>query len=113
MEVQQLNKAIDKFSSNVIQKSRIAFTALCVEKTFSHARILLKPQQSDQSEYILLDGIARTFLLNTQGEEITLSFFKENTVLPPYITRTENKKSLLYCEALTDSTFTKINAKAF
>jgi CRP-like cAMP-binding protein len=113
MEVQQLNKAIDKFSSNVIQKSRIAFTALCVEKTFSHARILLKPQQSYQSEYILLDGIARTFLLNTQGEEITLSFFKENTVLPPYITRTENKKSLLYCEALTDCTFAKIDAKAF
>jgi CRP-like cAMP-binding protein len=113
MEVQQLNKAIDKFSSNVSQKSRIAFTALCVEKTFSHARILLKPQQSDQSEYILLDGIARTFLLNTQGEEITLSFFEENTVLPPYITRTENKKSLLYCEALTDCTFAKIDAKAF
>ncbi|WP_036195870.1 Crp/Fnr family transcriptional regulator [Maribacter antarcticus] len=113
MEVQQLNKSIDKFSSNVSQKSRTAFTTLCIEQTFARACILLKPQQSDQSEYILLDGIARTFLLNTEGEEITLSFFEANTVLPPYITRTENKKSLLYCEALTDCTFAKIDAKAF
>ncbi len=113
MKVEQLNECIDKFSSNVTLKSRMALTTLCVEKTFTRASILLKPLQSDQSEYILLDGIARTFLLNTEGEEITLSFFEENTVLPPYITRTENKKSLLYCEALTNCIFAKIDAKAF
>ena len=75
--------------------------------------MLLKPSQPDRSEYILLNGIARTFLLNTEGEEITLCFFEENTIIPPHVTRTENGKSLLFCEALTDCTFAKMDAKAF
>ncbi len=113
MEVHKLHKAIDKYSSNLTQKSRASFAALCIEKTFANGSILLKPRKSDQSEYILLSGIARTFLLNAEGEEITLSFFEKNTILPPYVTRTENGKSLLYCEALTDCTFAQIHAKAF
>ena len=113
MEVHKLHKAIDKYSSNLTQKSRASLAALCIEKTFANGSILLKPRKSDQSEYILLSGIARTFLLNAEGEEITLSFFEKNTILPPYVTRTENGKSLLYCEALTDCTFAQIHAKAF
>lgn len=113
MEVQQLHKAIDKYSSNLDQKSRASFAALCIEKTIANGNILLKPRKPDQSEYVLLNGIVRTFLLNAEGEEITLSFFEENTILPPYVTRTENGKSLLYGEALTDCTFAQIDAKAF
>ena len=113
MEVQQLHKSIDNYSKDLTQKSQEAFAALCFEKTFARASTLLKPYQPDQSEYVLLSGIARTFLLNTEGVDITLYFFEDNTVLPPYVTRTENGKSLLYCEALTDCTFAKIDAKAF
>lgn len=113
MEVQQLHSSIDKYNRNLTQKSRAAFAALCVEKTLAGGSVFLKPHKPDQSEYFLLSGIARTFLLNTEGDDITLYFFEDNTVLPPYVTRTEKGKSLLYCEALTDCTFEKINAKAF
>lgn len=113
MEVQQLHKPIDIYSKNLTQKSRVVFAALCAEKTVARGSIFLKPHQPDQSEYILMSGIARTFLLNTEGDDITLCFFEDNTVLPPYVTRTENGKSLLYCEALSDCTFAKIDAKAF
>ena len=113
MEIQQLNKSIDKYSSSLTQKSRAAFAALCNKRIVACGSYLLKPQQPDQSEYILLRGIVRTFLLNTEGKEITLSFFEENTILPPYVTRTEKGKSLLYCEALTDCTFAEMDAKAF
>jgi len=51
--------------------------------------------------------------VNTEGEEITLYFYEDNSIFPPYITRTENGKSLLYCEALTDCTFAKMDAKDF
>jgi len=52
-------------------------------------------------------------LLNTEGEEITLSFFDADTILPPHVTQTEHGKSLLYCDLLTECIFAKINAKAF
>lgn len=113
MEVSKLDKSIGAYTSHVSQNARQLLAALCIEQKSKKDSILLKPNQTDDSEYILLQGIARTFLHNTQGEEITLSFFEDNTVLPPFITRTDNGKSLLYCETMTDCTFAKINAKAF
>jgi CRP-like cAMP-binding protein len=113
MEIHQLNKSIDKYNRDLTLKSRKRFAELCVEKTFLKGDRLLNPNQSDRWEYILLQGIARTFLLNTEGEDITLSFFEDNTILPPYVTRTKNGRSLLYCEALTHCTFARLDAKAF
>lgn len=113
MKVQRLQKAIDTYSEQVTQKSRVSLSALCHENTFLKGAMVLKPRQPDNSEYILLSGIVRTFLVNTEGEEITLCFFEENTIIPPHVTRTENGKSLLYCEALTDCTFAQMDAQQF
>lgn len=113
MKALELNKSIAKYTSNLTKKSLAAFTAICNEITFDCGSIIFKPNHYDQYEYILLSGIARTFLLNTKGEGITLSFFEADTVLPPFVTRTANKKSLLYCEALTDCAFARMDAKAF
>lgn len=113
MEVGRLNESIDNYNKDLTLKSREGFAELCVEKTFLKGDLWLKPNQSDKWEYVLLEGIARTFLLNTKGEDITLSLFENNTILPPYVTRTKNGRSLLYCEALTDCTFARLDAKAF
>lgn len=113
MEVSKLDKSIGAYTSHVSQNTRQQLAAICIEQKLKKHSILLKPNQTDDSEYILLQGIARTFLQNTEGEEITLSFFEDNTVLPPFVTRTDNGKSLLYCETMTDCTFAKIDAKDF
>ncbi|MUH35537.1 Crp/Fnr family transcriptional regulator [Zobellia amurskyensis] len=113
MEVQRLNNSIRAYGHDLTQKSLAAFAALCKERTYAAGSAIFKPNQNNKSEYVLLKGIARTFLLNTQGEEITLSFFEENMILPPYVTRTKNGKSLLYGEALTDCVFAEINADDF
>jgi len=113
MEVSKLDKSIGAYTSHVSQNARQRLAAICIEQKSKKDSILLKPNQTDDSEYILLQGIARTFLQNSEGEEITLSFFEDNTVLPPHVTRTDNGKSLLYCETITDCNFAKINAKDF
>jgi len=113
MEVRRLDKTIDNYTQQLSQKSRAAFANLCFEKPLEHGSLLVKPNQKDESEYVLLKGIVRTFLLNTEEEEITLSFFEENTILPPYVTRTKNGKSLLYCEAITHCTVAQLDAKTF
>jgi CRP-like cAMP-binding protein len=113
MEAQRLQNTIDNYKSHLTQRSIAAFANLCDELTLKKGTIILKPNQSDSSEYILLKGTARTFLVNTEGEEITLYFFEDNTIIPPYVTRTENGNSLLYCEVLTDCTFAIMDAKRF
>lgn len=113
MEAQRLQKTINNYNNYLTKKSSAAFANLCDELTIKKGTIVLKTNQYDNSEYILLKGTARTFLVNTEGEEITLYFFEDNTIIPPYVTRTENGKSLLYCEALTDCTFAIMDAKQF
>ena len=113
MQVSKLDKPIDIYTPHVSQNARQQLTALCIEQQSNKNSFLFRPNQTDDSEYILLKGIARTFLLNTEGDEITLSFFEDNTVLPPFVTRTASGKSLLNCEAISDCTFAKINAQDF
>ncbi|WP_149276257.1 Crp/Fnr family transcriptional regulator [Pareuzebyella sediminis] len=113
MDVSKIHKTIEQYTPHLSLKSRKEFATLCEEQNFKSGVLLFKPNQPNDSEYILLNGIARTFLLNTEGDETTLSFFEDHSVLPPYVTRTANGKSLLYCEIITDCTFARINAKAF
>jgi CRP-like cAMP-binding protein len=55
----------------------------------------------DSNEYFLLDGICRSYVLDPQGEEITISFFNSGTVLSPFVTRTVNEISNLNFQAST------------
>jgi len=56
----------------------------------------------DYNEYFLLDGICRSFVLNPDGEEITIAFYKPGSVLSPWVTRTVEGISNLNFQALTD-----------
>ncbi|MDT7829573.1 Crp/Fnr family transcriptional regulator [Pricia sp. S334] len=113
MKASILHRAIDIYTPHLSLKSRKELASICEEQNFKSGTLLFKPNQPEQSEYILLQGIAHTFLLNFEGEEITLSFFEDNTVLPPFVTRTQKGKSILHCKAITDCTFVQIDAKAF
>ncbi len=109
----KLDKTIDKYTPRISLGAREQLASLCSVETYENESFLTKPHESNQWEYILSKGIARTFLLNTEGEEITLSFFEEHMVLPPYVTRTANGKSILYCQAVTDCEVIRIDAEAF
>ena len=67
----------------------------------------------NEKEYILLNGICKSYLINPKGEEITITFFDSNTVLSPHTTRTSNGLSILYFKALTKVEFATINSSAF
>ena len=64
-------------------------------------------------EYFLLDGICRSYVLNPEGEEITIAFFIPGTVLSPYVTRTVNGISNLNFQALTDLKVGTMDASEF
>jgi CRP-like cAMP-binding protein len=75
--------------------------------------IFIELNKRNSSEYFILDGYCRSFLLNPDGEDITLSFFKEQMVLSPHVTRTRNNFSNMNFEALTDMRVGVLDAAPF
>jgi CRP-like cAMP-binding protein len=73
----------------------------------------IQVKNRDKNEYFLLKGICRSFLINPEGEDITISFYKEKKILSPYVTRTSNGISLLNYEAMTDLELAFIDAEHF
>ena len=64
-------------------------------------KIFIERSKRNSYEYFVLNGVCRSFLLNPEGEEITISFFTDNNVISPYTTRTSNGFSNLNFQALT------------
>lgn len=69
--------------------------------------------QYNNQEYILIDGIARSYFLNEKGNETTIAFYQHATFLPFNFTRTYQGKSLLSYEALIDCEVMTLDATNF
>jgi len=75
--------------------------------------IFMRVMQRNASEYFILEGFCRSFLVNPEGEEITLAFFKRGNALSPHITRTKDNRSLMNFQALTDVELMEFNSVEF
>ncbi len=63
--------------------------------------VFIKENKRNNTEYFVLEGVCRSFLLNPEGEEITISFFSDSSVISPHTTRTSHGLSMLNFQALT------------
>ncbi len=75
--------------------------------------LFIRESKRDYKEYFVIEGVCRSFLLNPEGEEITISFFTDNTIISPYTTRTSNGLSNLNFQALTPLKLGVMNAAMF
>lgn len=73
----------------------ISFEEISKGETFA------KKGQRNEKEYIIYDGICRSFVLSPKGEDVSLSFFQDGAI-SPQITRTQNDISTINLQALTD-----------
>jgi len=62
----------------------------------------IKKGKINTKEYIVLDGLCRSYITNASGDEVTLSFFTSNTAISPNLTRTVSGNSILNIQTLTD-----------
>lgn len=88
-------------------ESNIEFT------TIEKGEVFIKRNRRNSQEYFILDGICRNYLINPEGEEITISFFKQKSIISPFSTRTENEISLLNFQALTELSIATIDSTFF
>ena len=75
--------------------------------------IFITEGNRNSKEYFVLEGVCRSFLLNPEGEEITISFFTDNSVLSPFTTRTYNGLSNMNFQALTPLKLGLMDAGSF
>lgn len=64
-------------------------------------------------EYIVIEGIYRSYIADYEGNEATLSFFIGGHVIPPNQTRTINNKSIFNIQALTQTTLVYFSRNQF
>lgn len=97
-----LSQSSFKQMENIFEVSKIEKNEL-----FVHAG------QKNQSEYVILQGYCRSFLLSPDGEEITLAFYKQHDVISPHIIRTKHNVSLLNFQALTELELIQFDSEKF
>lgn len=96
--IEKIIRAIHPVSDESLQE----LVKLIRYKTIPKDELFIKAGQHNELEYFILSGVCRSYLLNPEGDEITISFFAENTVLSPNLTRTRDKRSVLNFQAVTE-----------
>lgn len=99
--------------SPISNKSFLEIERLLEFKSYAKGKTFISKNKPNNKEYFVLSGICKSFLINPEGEEITISFFLENSILSPHSTRVSNTVSSYYFKALTNLEIASINAVAF
>jgi len=61
---------------------------------------LFRIGDANDYEYFVISGLLRTYVINDEGNDVTIGYYDAPTVLSPSITRTVNGVSSVFCEAL-------------
>jgi len=83
------------------ETSLVAIVDIVEYIEYQKDELFIREGKRNYHEYFVIEGVCRSFLLNPEGEEITISFFTDNTIISPYTTRTSNGLSNLNFQALT------------
>ena len=88
-------------------------SALISVEVYEKGDVFIDRGKKNNKEYFVYEGVCRSFLLSPEGEEVTISYFIEGSVLSPNKTRTAKQISHLNFQALTKLTIASLNADKF
>jgi CRP-like cAMP-binding protein len=71
-------------------------------RALSKGEVFIQKDKRNDMEYFVLEGVCKSYLYNPLGEEITISFFNEKSILSPFTTRTSLGFSTMNFKALTN-----------
>jgi CRP-like cAMP-binding protein len=111
-----LNEAVKNIINSIYPVSEKAYREIEIlleYETYSKDENFISRKKRNEKEYFILDGVCKSYVINPEGEEITISFFTANSILSPHQSRTSNGLSNLYFKALTNLEIASLNAGAF
>lgn len=79
----------------------------------ARGEVFIKQEAANRYEYFLIEGVCRSFLIDPQGEDITISFFQGASVLSPHSVRTVRERSFYNFQACTDILLGRLDAADF
>lgn len=99
--------------SSISEESLDLVSDLIEIEVYKKGNVFIDRGGKNNKEYFVFEGICRSFLLNPEGGEVTISYFLEGSVLSPNKTRTANQISHLNFQALTELTAASMKADKF
>ena len=112
-QIKERTRSIINKVSPVSEGSLDLVSDLIVIEVYEKGDVFIDRGKKNNKEYFVFEGICRSFLLSPEGEEVTISFFLEGSILSPNKTRTANQISHLNFQALTKLTVASLNADKF
>ncbi|MCJ8291412.1 MAG: Crp/Fnr family transcriptional regulator [Crocinitomicaceae bacterium] len=116
MDITQIKECTKPLINNVrsISETSLDLVANLIEvENYEKGDLFIGKGKKNNKEYFVFKGLCRSFLLSPEGDEVTISYFLEGSVLSPSKTRTFDKISRLNFQALTDLTVASMDADAF
>lgn len=107
--VKQIVNLIYPISENSLREIEELLEFEC----FSKGDSFILRNKHNKKEYFLLKGICKSYLINPDGNEVTISFFADNSILSPHSIRTTKNISNLSFKALTNINLASINSGDF
>ena len=112
-QIKERTRPIVNKVSPVSEGSLDLMSDLIVVEVYEKGDVFIDRGKKNNKEYFVYEGVCRSFLLSPEGEEVTISYFLEGSVLSPNKTRTANQISHLNFQALTRLTVASLNADKF
>jgi CRP-like cAMP-binding protein len=112
-QIKECTRPLINKISPVSERSLDLVIDLIEVEFYEKGDIFIDRGKRNNKEYFVYEGVCRSFLLSPEGEEITISYFLESSVLSPNKTRTANQISHLNFQALTKLTVASLNADKF
>ncbi|MEM9528235.1 MAG: Crp/Fnr family transcriptional regulator, partial [Bacteroidota bacterium] len=98
-QIKERTRAIVNKVSPVSDRSLDLMSDLILVEVYEKGYVFIDRGKRNNKEYFVYEGICRSFLLSPEGEEVTISYFLEGSVLSPNKTRTANQISHLNFQA--------------
>ena len=112
MENQKLKETVNAYMK-LSRKSFRELSAIAEEIDIPAGSRFITQGKRDYYEYLVMNGICRSFVIDPEGTPVTIAFFWDHTVLSPFVTRTKNGISTIDFEALTDVRLVRMPEKEF
>lgn len=108
----EVKNIVDKFCP-ISENSFLKMEDIFHFETISKGQTFITKDKPNKKEYFVLNGICKSYLINPDGDEVSISFFTENTVLSPHSIRTSKNYANQYFKALTDLELVSMDAAKF
>ena len=112
-QIKARTRLLVNYVSPVSERSLNLICDLIVIEVYEKGYVFIDRGKRNNKEYFVYEGVCRSFLLSPEGEEVTISYFLEDSILSPNKTRNANQISHLNFQALTNLTIASMDADKF